>query len=43
MDNVSHFLQLVLVSFVALFPVVNPICTALVLDPLLHHSVGKNM
>ena len=40
MDNVSHFLELVLVSFVALFPVVNPIGTALVLDPLLHHSVG---
>lgn len=40
MDNVFHFLELVLVSFVALFPVVNPIGTALVLDPLLHHSVG---
>jgi multiple antibiotic resistance protein len=41
MDNVSHFLELIFVSFVALFPVVNPIGTALVLDPLLHHSVGK--
>lgn len=40
MDDVSHFLELVFVSFVALFPVVNPIGTALVLDPLLHHSVG---
>ncbi len=40
MDDVSHFLELIFVSFVALFPVVNPIGTALVLDPLLHHSVG---
>jgi multiple antibiotic resistance protein len=37
MEIVSSFWELAFVGFVALFPVVNPIGTALVLDPLLHH------
>jgi multiple antibiotic resistance protein len=37
MEIVSSFWELAFVGFVALFPVVNPIGTALVLDPYLHH------
>src|SRR5580692_5696294 len=37
MEIVSSFWELAFVGFVALFPVVNPIGTALVLDPFLHH------
>jgi multiple antibiotic resistance protein len=36
MEIFSSFWDLAFVGFVALFPVVNPIGTALVLDPLLH-------
>jgi multiple antibiotic resistance protein len=36
METVSSFFDLAFVGFVALFPVVNPIGTALVLDPFLH-------
>jgi multiple antibiotic resistance protein len=36
MGTVSSFFDLAFVGFVALFPVVNPIGTALVLDPFLH-------
>ncbi len=36
MEIVSSFCDLAFVGFVALFPVVNPIGTALVLDPFLH-------
>jgi multiple antibiotic resistance protein len=36
MEIVSSFFDLAFVGFVALFPVVNPIGTALVLDPFLH-------
>ena len=37
MENVSSFLEFALLGFVALFPVVNPIGTALILDPFLHN------
>jgi len=37
METVSTFLNLAFVGFVALFPPVNPLGTALVLDPFLHH------
>jgi len=37
METVSSFLELAFLGFVALFPPVNPIGTALVLDPFLHH------
>jgi multiple antibiotic resistance protein len=37
METVSSFWELAFVGFVALFPPVNPIGTALVLDPFLHH------
>ncbi len=36
MENVSAFLELAFLGFVALFPLVNPVGTALVLDPFLH-------
>jgi multiple antibiotic resistance protein len=36
METVSSFLDLAFLGFVALFPLVNPIGTALVLDPFLH-------
>jgi multiple antibiotic resistance protein len=36
METVSSFFDLAFVGFVALFPVVNPIGMALVLDPFLH-------
>jgi multiple antibiotic resistance protein len=37
MENVASFLEFAFLGFVALFPVVNPIGTALILDPLLHN------
>jgi multiple antibiotic resistance protein len=37
METVSNFLDLAFVGFVALFPVVNPLGTAFVIDPFLHH------
>jgi multiple antibiotic resistance protein len=37
METVSTFWGLAFVGFVALFPPVNPIGTAVVLDPFLHH------
>src|SRR5580704_11298230 len=37
MEFVSSFWELAFVGFVALFTVVNPIGTALVLDPFLHY------
>jgi multiple antibiotic resistance protein len=36
METVSAFLELAFLGFVALFPLVNPVGTALVLDPFLH-------
>lgn len=36
MEHVSSFLNFAFLGFVALFPVVNPIGTALILDPFLH-------
>jgi multiple antibiotic resistance protein len=40
METVSSFFDLAFVGFVALFPVVNPIGTALVLDPFLHPLIN---
>ena len=37
MDSVSSFLDLAFVGFVALFPPVNPVGTAFVVDPFMHH------
>src|ERR1700744_1369677 len=37
MDSVSSFLELVFIGFVALFPPVNPVGTAFVVDPFMHY------
>lgn len=41
MELILSFLNLVFIGFVALFPPVNPIGTALVMDPLLHNLEEK--
>jgi multiple antibiotic resistance protein len=37
MDGVASFLDLTFLGFVALFPPVNPVGTAFVVDPFMHH------
>lgn len=37
MDSVASFLDLAFVGFVALFPPVNPVGTAFIVDPFMHH------
>ncbi|MDE3125391.1 MAG: MarC family protein, partial [Bacteroidota bacterium] len=41
MEIIFSFLNLAFIGFVALFPPVNPLGTALVMDPLLH-DLDKN-
>jgi hypothetical protein len=38
--QVQSFLNLVFIGFISLFPPVNPLGTALLLDPYFHH-LGK--
>jgi multiple antibiotic resistance protein len=40
MEHVSSFLNLVFVGFIALFPPVNPVGTAFIVDPFMHHLTG---
>ncbi len=37
MEHLASFFHVVLMGFVALFPPVNPVGTALIIDPFLHH------
>ena len=41
MERVISFLDLAFVGFIALFPPVNPVGTAFVVDPFMHHLTSK--
>lgn len=42
MEDILNFTHLILVGFVALFPPVNPLGTAIIVDPLLHSLDDKS-